>query len=293
MTFQHKLNAITQKNNSHVCIGLDSDLEKLPEFIKSREYPQFQFNKAIIDATFDLVCAYKPNTAFYEALGERGVRELKMTCDYIHEKYPDIPIILDAKRADIGNTNFGYVKYCFDYLRSDALTLHPYLGEEALRPFLDLADKGIFVLCKTSNPGSGEFQDIYVIPNKGGNQSDPSATSQTDKANSEPLYKYICKKVVNSWNQKGNCMLVVGATYPEEMADIRRAAGDMTFLIPGIGPQGGDLEKTVKAGLNSQKAGIIINSARAIIFASNGQDFAQKARQEAANLRDEINKYKV
>src|SRR5579883_1788369 len=162
MTFQQKLDNIISKNNSLLCVGLDSDVDKLPEAVKQRAHPQFEFNKAIIDATHDLVCAYKPNSAFYEGHGEKGVAELKMTCDYIRQTYPNIPVILDAKRADIGNTNQGYIKYCFDYLQTDAVTLQPYLGGEALQPFLDLTDKGVIILCKTSNPGSGEFQNLMI-----------------------------------------------------------------------------------------------------------------------------------
>lgn len=273
MTFQQQLDTIIQKNNSLVCVGLDSDVDILPESIKQLENSQFEFNKKIIDATHDLVCSYKPNSAFYEALGDRGVRELKMTCDYINQTYPEIPIILDAKRGDIGNTNEGYIKFAYDYLHVAAITLHPYLGRDALKPFLDRADKGAIILCKTSNPNSGEVQNLVL--------------------NNEPLYQYICKKVVNEWNTNNNCMLVVGATHPEELAKVRKIAGDMTFLVPGIGTQGGDIEKTVTAGLNSQKAGMIINSSRGIIFASSGEDFAEKAREETIKLRDAINKYRM
>ena len=272
MTFQQKLDALVTKNNSLVCVGLDSDWEKLPEIVKKEEYPQFAFNKAIVDATHDLVCAYKPNSAFYEYLGSEGIRQLKLSCDYIRETYPEIPIILDAKRADIGSTNKGYVSYAFDYLRVDAITLHPYLGAEAIQPFLDRKDKASIILCRTSNPGAKEFQDQIV----GG----------------EPLYKLVAKKVVNEWNKNGSCMLVVGATYPEELAEVRKLAGDMIFLVPGIGAQGGEVEKTVKAGLNSKNAGIIINSSRGIIFASKEADFAEKARFEAQKLQTEINKYR-
>lgn len=272
MTFQQKLDNIIAKNNSLVCIGLDSDFDKLPESIKSKDNPQFEFNKAIIDATHDLVCAYKPNSAFYEALGDRGVKNLKLTCDYLTNTYPEIPIILDAKRGDIGNTNEGYIKFAFDYLNADAITLHPYLGKEAIQPFLKRADKRCIILCRTSNSGSGEFQDLLV--------------------DGEPLYKKVAKQVAKEWNTNGNCMLVVGATYPEELAQVRQIVGDMTLLVPGIGAQGGDVEKTVKAGLNSQKTGMIINSSRGIIFASNGKDFAEKAREEAIKLKEEINKYR-
>lgn len=270
MNFQEKLDRLASKNNSLVCVGLDSELVKLPESVRKDTYPRHAFNKAIIDATHDFVCAYKPNSAFYEAGGARGIEELKMTCDYLGQTYPEIPIILDAKRADIGNTNNGYVQFAFDYLGVDAITLHPYLGREALQPFLDRKDKGCIILCKTSNPGAGEFQDL--------------------KTDGEPLYKRVAKEIVSKWNTHGNCMLVVGATYPEELAEVRSMAADMTFLVPGIGAQGGDVEKTLKAGLNSRKSGLIINSSRAIIFAGTGADFASESRREASKLCDSINK---
>lgn len=272
MDIQQKLNNIITKNNSLVCVGLDSDIAKLPEQYKNNPTPQFSFNKAIIDATHDLVCAYKPNTAFYEAQGEQGIKELKMTCDYIRQKNSDVLIIIDAKRADIGNTNQGYIKFVFDYLGADAVTLHPYLGHEAIEPFLSRADKASIILCRTSNPEAGELQDL--------------------KINDEPLYKIVAKKVANEWNKNNNCMLVVGATYPTELAKVRAIAPNITFLVPGIGAQGGDIKKTLEAGLNKQKTGLIINSSRGIIFASNKADFAEKARQETIKLKDEINKYR-
>lgn len=249
MTFREKLDAIVKKNNSLLCVGLDSDIDK----------PQFPFNKAIIDATHDLVCAFKPNTAFYESRGLPGIEALKRTCDYIREAYPEIPIILDAKRADIGNSNEGYVKFAFDWLGADAITLHPYLGREALKPFLDRKEKGSIILCKTSNPGSGEFQD--------------------------EMYQKVAQHVAQEWNQNGNCSLVVGATYPTELVIVRRIVGDMPLLIPGIGAQGGDLEKTVKAGVDSTGKNAIINSSRSIIFAANPRD-------EALKLKDDINKFR-
>ncbi len=272
MTFQQKLDAIVQKNNSLVCIGLDSDWNKLPEAVKKEEYPQFAFNKAIIDSTHDLVCAYKPNSAFYEDLGSEGIRQLKLTCDYIKDRYPEIPIIIDAKRADIGSTNAGYISYIFDYLGADAVTLNPYLGKEALQPFLKRHDKGIIILCRTSNPGAGEFQDLLI--------------------ENQPLYMQVAQQVITQWNSNHNCLLVVGATYPEELAKIRKIAGDMTFLVPGIGAQGGSVQATVAAGLNSQKMGMIINSSRGVIFSSGTSDFAQAARTEAEKLRTEINQYR-
>ncbi len=272
MTFQQKLDAIVDKNNSFLCIGPDPDWNKLPQVVKGKKYPQFVFNKAIIDATHDLVCAYKPNSAFYEYLGSDGIEQLKLTCDYIRKTYPEIPIIIDAKRGDISSTNEGYVAYAFDYLQADAITLHPYLGREAVQPFLDRADKGCIILCRTSNPGAGEFQDLLV--------------------EGDPLYLYLAKKVSKKWNTNNNCLLVVGATYPKELAAIRGVVGNMTLLIPGVGAQGGDVQQSVQAGVNSKGTGIIISTSRSILFASTGADFAQKARNEAEKLKNEINTYR-
>lgn len=264
-TFYEKLSQSEKKQNSLLCVGLDSDLEKLPKQIREMEFPQFEFNKVIIGATHDLVSCYKPNSAFYEARGEKGIAELKMTCDYIHEKYPDIVTILDAKRADIGNTNNGYVSFMFDYLGIDAVTIHPYLGREAIQPFLDRRDKGSIILCRTSNPGAGEYQDLLV--------------------DGKPLYQKVAEKVVTEWNKNENCALVVGATYPNEMKLVRAIAPQIPFLIPGIGAQGGEVESTVKAGVDSDGGRAIINSARGVIFVAD-------PRAEAIKLRDEINKYR-
>jgi len=268
MNFVHKLQAVVSKNNSLVCVGLDSDVLKLPAGVD-----QLAFNKAIVDATHDLVCAYKPNTAFYEALGTEGIQNLKDTCDYIRSVAPDVLILLDAKRADIGNTNAGYVQFAYDYLGADAITLHPYLGREALEPFLKRADKGAIILCRTSNPGSAEFQDRPVDGHK--------------------LYEHVAKMVANDWNGQQNCMLVVGATYPEEAARVRALVGnDMWFLVPGIGAQGGDLESYMAAAQSSQGDGLIISSSRDIIFASSDADFAEAARAKTETLRSEINTYR-
>ena len=252
-------------------------MEKLPTHLQSAGHPFFAFNKAIIDATHTLVCTYKPNSAFYEARGEQGIHELKMTFDYIRETYPEIPILLDFKRGDIGNTNKGYAAFAFDYLQVDAITLQPYQGIQALQPFLEYAEKGIFILCKTSNEGSNEFQNLVIV---------------SEAKQSHPFYLYLAQKVVLDWNTNNNCFLVVGATYPEELAEVRKIAGDMTFLVPGIGAQGGEVEATIKAGLNSRKAGMIVNSSRGVIFSGSNEDFAEKAQEEATRLRDTINKYR-
>ena len=260
-----KYNKRAKEIDSLLCVGLDSGFEKLPKRFKDLEFPQFEFNKWIIEETHEYTAVYKPNSAFYEAREEKGMKELKMTMDYLIQNHPKIFTILDAKRADIGNTNQGYVASIFDWLGFDAMTLHPYLGEEALKPFLNRKDKVSIVLCRTSNPGAGEIQDLEV----GGKK----------------IWQIVAEKVSKEWNKNGNCMLVVGATYPEEMKEIRKITGEMTFLVPGIGAQGGDLEAVMKAGLNSDKLGLIINSSRGIIFAEN-------PKEEAKKLRDEIRKYR-
>src|SRR5712691_2604791 len=258
-TFVSQLEQCWNQDN-FVCVGLDSDYKQIPESVKSLDSVEealFAFNRDIIDATHDLVCAYKPNAAFYEARGDQGFRALTRTVQYIRETYPHIPVILDAKRADIGSTNLGYVKAAFDVIGVDAITVHPYLGKEALAPFLVRQEKGIIVLVKTSNPGAGEFQDL------------PVGNSQ------EPLYQVVARHVASTWNSNGNCAVVVGATYPADLKRVRATVGDMPILIPGIGTQGGEVEATVSAGKDSRGWGMIISASRSIIYASRGSEFAQ------------------
>lgn len=258
------------EQSKFLCAGLDSDLEKIPEAARlagTRE-TMVNFNRQIIDATKDIVCAFKPNSAFYEAHGDEGWNALRETVQYINEVTPDVPVILDAKRADIGNTNKGYAESAFDHLHVDAITVQPYPGKEALRPFLERADKGIIVWCRTSNEGASEFQDLEV----GG----------------EKLYKIVARHVAKEWNTNGNCGLVVGATYPEELREVRAIVGDMPILIPGIGAQNGDIGKAVAAAKDSRGRGMIINASRSLIFASRGADFAQAARTKAQELHDAI-----
>jgi orotidine-5'-phosphate decarboxylase len=263
MDFKTKLSAAWAKNNSLLCVGLDPDTTKLPAGLG-----QFEFNKAIIDATADLVCAYKPNSAFYEARGAAGIEELKQTCDYLHEHHPDLPIILDFKRGDIGNTNRLYAEFAFDYLGADAITIQPYQGQQALQPFLDYKEKGIIILCRMSNPGAEEFQNLNV--------------------EGQPLYLKVAKNISQDWNANGNCHLVVGATNPEEIAAVRQAVGnEMVLLVPGVGAQSGDIEAAVRAGGKR----LIINSSRDILYASAGEDFVTAARDRATATRDAINKY--
>jgi orotidine-5'-phosphate decarboxylase len=254
MTFYAKLDSAVRKNNSLLCVGLDTIVRD-----------QFAFNKKIIEATHDLVSAYKINSTFYEARGARGMDALEATCALIHRKYPEIVLILDVKKGDVGNTNEAYVPYVFDELGCDAITLNPYVGGEALRSFLDRKDRGCIILCRSSYPGSGELQDLAV----GG----------------KPLYQVIAQKVANSWNANRNCALVVGATYPTELAIVRRIVGDMPLLVPGVGAQGGDLARMMQVGLDSRKSGLIVNSSRGILLAKD-------PRREAQKMKDEINTYR-
>ncbi len=265
------------QENTCVCVGLDPVYDRLPAKVRQDVSPEdafFAFNREIINATHDLVCAYKPNSAFYEALDDAGTRALMKTVEYIKQTYPRIPVILDAKRADIGNTNRGYVESAFDNICADAITVHPYLGKEALTPFLARRDKGIIVLVKTSNAGSNEFQSLLI-----GNKQ-------------EPLYQVVARNIAQTWNTHGNCAIVVGATYPSELKQVRTIVGDIPILIPGIGAQGGDIEATVRAGKDSRGWGMIINSSRDIIYASKDENFAQAARDATQKLRDAINSYR-
>jgi len=273
MDFLSKLDAAIDAHDSLFCVGLDPNIDKLPASVKTSQQPFFEFNKAIIDAVAEHVCAFKPNSAFYEARGAAGIEELKQTCDYIRQNHPEIPIILDFKRGDIGNTNDHYTAFAFDYLQVDAITVQPYQGKKAIQPFLDRADKGIIVLCRTSNEGSGEFQDMLVDGGK--------------------LYTHVAKHIKEDWNTNGNCLLVVGATYPEELSEIRELVGpEMYFLVPGVGAQGGDIEATLNAGLNQDNKGLVINASRSIIYADSSSNYAAVAGQKAKEVKDEINKYR-
>ncbi len=272
--FSELINARWDEKKS-VCVGLDSERAKIPKAAvrDTDEETLVHFNSALADATCDLVCAYKPNWAFYAGLGLPGFSALIKTVTYINQRAPGVPVIGDMKVADIGNTNNGYVRAAFEVFGFDAITVHPYLGGEALQPFLSRPDKGFFVLSRTSNPGAGEFQDIR------------------DEGDCIPLFMRVAKAVVG-WNKLGNCGIVVGATYPEELRDVRQEVGDLPILIPGIGAQGGEVEPAVKYGMSKRKKDAIYNSARAIIFASSGPDFAEAARRETLKLHEMINQYR-
>ncbi|ATZ61804.2 MAG: orotidine-5'-phosphate decarboxylase [Methanosarcinales archaeon Met12] len=268
MKFKDKLNSMSKENNSLLCIGLDTNIDEIAPFLlRKKDDPVFEFNKQVIDATKDLVVAYKPNLAFYEAMGPEGLKSLMRTIEYIPTS---IPIIGDAKRGDIGNTARAYARAVFDVFGFDAVTVNPYMGLDSVKPFLNYEDKGVFVLCRTSNPSASEFQNIGT----------------------KPLYQIVAEHAVK-WNVHENCGLVVGATWPDEIKKIRTIMGeDMLMLIPGIGAQSGDLEKAVRFGTNSSGDMAIISSSRSIIYAGKGKDFDRKARDAAISLRDKINQFR-
>jgi orotidine-5'-phosphate decarboxylase len=256
----------------HLVVGLDPVVERLPDSLAPDASPAervVEFNRRIVAATAGPVAAYKPNSAFYEALGEDGFRALDQTVAAIRELAPGAAVILDAKRADIGSTNAGYVAAAFDELDADAITVHPYLGGEALAPFLERAGKLVFVLARTSNPGAGELQDLV--------------------SDGLPLYRHVARAVARDWNAAGNCGLVVGATYPAEMGAIREdVPAEMPILVPGVGAQGGDVAAVVRANREAGSDAYLIAASRSILYASPGEDFADAARVAAEALNAEI-----
>ena len=265
--FVTRLRAAWDEKDSLACVGLDPLIERLPAHIAAHASPIFHFNKAIIDATADLVCAYKPQFAHYAACEAED--QLERTIEYIHRAYPGIPVILDAKRGDVGSTADRYAIEAFERYGADAVTVNPYLGGDSLEPFLRYADRGILVVCRTSNPGARDLQDLDV----GGRK----------------LFAVVAELAATRWNSRGNCLLVVGATYPQELAEVRAITGDMPFLLPGVGAQGADVRAAVAAGQSADGRGLIVSSSRAIIHASSGVDFAAAARAATIRLRDEVN----
>jgi orotidine-5'-phosphate decarboxylase len=265
--FVTRLRAAWDEKDSLACVGLDPLIERLPAHIAAHASPIFHFNKAIIDATADLVCAYKPQFAHYAACEAED--QLERTIEYIHRAYPGIPVILDAKRGDVDSTAERYAIEAFERYGADAVTVNPYLGGDSLEPFLRYADRGVIVVCRTSNSGARDLQDLDV----GGRK----------------LFAVVAELAATRWNSRGNCLLVVGATYPQELAEVRAITGDMPFLLPGVGAQGADVRAAVAAGQSADGRGLIVSSSRAIIHASSGVDFATAARAATVRLRDEVN----
>jgi len=265
--FVEQLTRAWKRSDSLACVGLDPDIERLPRHIAAQPSPLFHFNKAIIDATADLVCAYKPQFAHYAACEAED--QLERTIEYIHQAHPGVPVILDAKRGDVGHTAERYAIEAFGRYGADAVTVNPYLGSDALEPFLRHADKGVVILCRTSNPGARDLQDRMIGARK--------------------LYQVVAELAAQRWNSRGNCLLVVGATCPGELAEVRALVGDMPLLVPGVGAQRGDVAQVVQSGETAQGTGLIISSSRAILYASSGEDFAGAARAATQQLRREIN----
>ncbi len=253
--FDARLSQAIKHSGSLVCVGLDPDPGKIPEQLRGEPTAVLSFNRLIIDATCDLAAAYKPQIAFYSALGVE--EQLTESIRYIRARAPHAVVILDAKRNDVGNTAEAYAREAFDRYQADAVTVSPYMGEDSVRPFLRRPERGAVVLCRTSNPGARDFQDLDV----GG----------------LPLYRRVAERAARDWNSHGNLMLVVGATYPREMADLRRAHPDVPFLVPGVGAQGGDLDAVLDAGLDASRSGLLINSSRGIIYAADGSAAAIRA----------------
>lgn len=253
-----------------LCVGLDPEPARLPGSLRGSPDAVFEFCRAIVDATADAVCAFKPQIAHFAALGAETA--LQRVIAHIHEAHPGIPVILDSKRGDIGSTARHYAAEAYDRFGADAATVNPYLGRDSVEPFLERHDKGVIVLCRTSNPGSGEFQDLRV--------------------DGRPLYQHVAQRVARDWNAHGQCLLVIGATWPAELAEVRALVGDLPFLVPGIGAQGGDVAAVVRAGMDANRSGLVISSSRAILYAGDGADFADAARAAALAQRDEINRYR-
>ncbi|MDR7097698.1 orotidine-5'-phosphate decarboxylase [Lysobacter niabensis] len=275
MSFMQALHTRWEQADSLVCVGLDPEPAKFPTQFTGDPDAVFNFCRAIVDATAPYVCSFKPQIAHFAALGAEDA--LQRLIAHIHAAHPGTPVILDSKRGDIGSTAQHYATEAFDRYGADAVTANPYLGRDSVQPFLDRADRGVVILCRTSNPGAGDLQDLVVSDNSRGGR---------------PLYQHVAEKVARDWNGHGNCALVVGATWPEQLREVRAIVGDVPFLVPGVGAQGGDVEAVVTNAKTADGTGLVVSSSRAVLYASNGADFATAAANAAKALRDEINRHR-
>ena len=266
MTFMQALKDRWSSSHSLVCVGLDPEPAKFPQRFAGDPDAVFDFCSAIADATAEFACAFKPQVAHFAALRAEGALERLIA--HLHATHPGIPVILDAKRGDIGSTAQQYAREAFDRFAADAVTANPYLGRDSVQPFLDRADRGVVILCRTSNPGAGDLQDLVI--------------------DGRPLYQHVAEKVARDWNAHGNAALVVGATWPEQLREVRAIVGDMPILVPGVGAQGGDVEAVVRNAATADGTGLLVSSSRAILYASQGDDFAEAAANAARDLRDAI-----
>jgi orotidine-5'-phosphate decarboxylase len=270
MTFIETLKQAWRRNGSLVCVGLDPEPARFPAHLRGTSDAIFEFCRAIVDATADLVCCFKPQIAHFAA--HRAEDALERLIAHVHSTHPGVPVILDAKRGDIGSTAAFYAGEAFDRYGADAVTVNPYLGRDALDPFLARADRGVVILCRTSNPGARDLQDLDV----GGRK----------------LYQHVARKAAGEWNANGNCLLVVGATYPEDLAEVRALVDDIPLLVPGVGAQGGDIQAVVRNGAAADGTGLVISSSRAILYAGDGEDFAAAARSATRALVEAVNRYR-
>jgi orotidine-5'-phosphate decarboxylase len=273
MGFMQALRTRWQQADTLVCVGLDPEPAKFPARFADDADAVFNFCRDIVDATAESACAFKPQIAHFAALGAEDA--LRRLVAHIHEAHPGIPVILDSKRGDIGSTAAHYAREAFVRYAADAVTANPYLGRDSVQPFLDHADRGVVVLCRTSNPGAGDLQDLLVQAGNGAGR---------------PLYQHVAEKVAREWNGHGNCALVVGATWPAQLREVRAIVGELPFLVPGVGAQGGDVEAVVSNAKTADGTGLMVSSSRAILYASNGDGYAEAAAAEARKLRDAINR---
>ena len=274
MTFIQALHERWQRADSLVCVGLDPEPAKFPARFRETPDAVFAFCRDIADATAEYACAFKPQIAHFAALGAEDA--LRRLIAHLHAHHPGLPVILDSKRGDIGSTAQHYASEAFQRYAADAVTVNPYMGRDSVQPFLDHADKGVVILCRTSNPGASDLQDLEVA----------HATS------TRPLYQHVAETIARDWNSHGNCALVVGATWPRQLREVRAIVGDMPFLVPGVGAQGGDVEAVVTQARTADGTGLVVSSSRAILYASQGDDYADAAAAAARDLRDSINRWR-
>lgn len=267
MSFIASLKQRWNQSQSLLCVGLDPDINRLPQSVADSKTCFFDFCTAIVDATAHYACSFKPQIAYFASRGAE--EELEGIIEYIHQNYPDIPVVLDAKRGDIGSTAKHYAKEAFERFKADAVTLSPYMGFDSVEPYLEYRDKGAILLCRTSNRGGNDIQMLQV--------------------DGKPIYQRVAELASGPWNLNGQLGLVVGATYPNEIAQVRAIVGDMPLLVPGVGAQGGDINACVNAGMTADRCGMMINSSRAILYASSGEDFREAAANVAKQTRDAIN----
>ncbi|ACK53594.1 MAG TPA: orotidine-5'-phosphate decarboxylase [Thauera aminoaromatica] len=274
MHFMTALRAAWQQRDSLLCVGLDPDPARFPAHLQGRSDAILRFCTQIVDATADLVCCFKPQIAYFAA--HRAEDQLEALVEHIHARHPGTPVVLDAKRGDIGSTAEQYAIEAFERFKADAITVNPYMGRDSVDPYLAYPDKGVILLCRTSNPGGSDLQFLEVDTSKGRMK----------------LYEHVARTVAEDWNASGNCALVVGATFPAEIARVRALVGELPLLVPGIGAQGGDIAATLAAGRTENGTGLMINSSRAVLYAGKGEDFAEAARRVAEETRDAINAYR-